>query len=208
MASAGSRHRGTESGDHRPTPTDQYHFGAGESSARRLSTALHYTVLMEPIATDAIFVAPRARRSDAAVSWRWPAARARTSQRHGYLLVDHTGSLFNPVAQRVENSLRGHVRASDDPARRRCASRSRYIRTRFAARICNCRCSIRESRSSREQITSQVHERIRQSREHRALPENALRLHARSCPARAQPIRSRIFFSCAAPATANISPRP
>jgi protein-glutamine gamma-glutamyltransferase len=56
---------------------------------------LHYTVLMEPIATDAIFLAPRAE----SVKGRFgeEVSRPDGSLRRGYLLLDRTGSLFNSV---------------------------------------------------------------------------------------------------------------
>jgi protein-glutamine gamma-glutamyltransferase len=58
------------------------------------SIPLHYTVLMEPIATDAIFVAPRI----AALQGRFSNDTERlTSGKHnGYLILDHTGALSNP----------------------------------------------------------------------------------------------------------------
>jgi protein-glutamine gamma-glutamyltransferase len=54
---------------------------------------LHYTVLMEPVATDAIFIAPRAE----SVRGRFGEEPTRSDgvpQNH-YLLLDQTGSLFN-----------------------------------------------------------------------------------------------------------------
>ena len=55
---------------------------------------LHYTVLMEPVATDAIFIAPRAE----SVRGRFGEETARPDglARSHYLLLDQTGSLFNP----------------------------------------------------------------------------------------------------------------
>jgi len=55
---------------------------------------LHYTVLMEPIGTDAIFVAP----NPVALQGRFlnEAERIGSNVRRGYLIVDKTGSLFNP----------------------------------------------------------------------------------------------------------------
>lgn len=55
---------------------------------------LHYTVLMEPIATDAIFVAPRLQ----SIHGRFTNATERAGDRHrsGYLMIDKTGSIFNP----------------------------------------------------------------------------------------------------------------
>jgi protein-glutamine gamma-glutamyltransferase len=61
---------------------------------RGKSVPMHYTVLMEPVATDAIFVAPRAHtlrghfQSDSSNTGGPP--------HRGYLLEDMTGSLFNP----------------------------------------------------------------------------------------------------------------
>ena len=56
---------------------------------------LHYTVLMEPIATDAIFLAPRTQT----VSGKFgeEVSRLNAPPRRGYLLLDKTGSLFNSV---------------------------------------------------------------------------------------------------------------
>jgi protein-glutamine gamma-glutamyltransferase len=55
---------------------------------------LRYTVLMEPVATDAVFVAPRLE----ALRGRFTneSERVGASQQRGYLLVDRTGSLSNP----------------------------------------------------------------------------------------------------------------
>ena len=54
---------------------------------------LHYTVLMEPIATDAIFLAPRAQ----SVRGRFGEETTRPDglPRRSYLLIDQTSSLFN-----------------------------------------------------------------------------------------------------------------
>lgn len=54
---------------------------------------LHYTVLMEPVATDAIFLAPRAE----SVRGRFGEELTRPdgTPRRGYLLLDQTGSVFN-----------------------------------------------------------------------------------------------------------------
>jgi hypothetical protein len=55
---------------------------------------LHYTVLLEPIATDAVFVAPRPET----VRGRFlnETSRSGGPPRRGYLLLDRTGSIFNP----------------------------------------------------------------------------------------------------------------
>ena len=56
---------------------------------------LHYTVLMEPIASDAIFVAPRVERLTGHFADIAP--RPGEFVRPGYLLADRTGSIFNPA---------------------------------------------------------------------------------------------------------------
>jgi hypothetical protein len=55
---------------------------------------LRYTVLMEPIATDAIFSAPRLQK----IHGRFTSSTDRGGDRRhsGYLMIDKTGSLFNP----------------------------------------------------------------------------------------------------------------
>jgi protein-glutamine gamma-glutamyltransferase len=67
-------------------------------SAARLPDAdfrpLHYTVLMEPIGTDAIFIAPRA--ASLRGHFTNETDRPGTGSRRGYLVVDKTGSVFNP----------------------------------------------------------------------------------------------------------------
>jgi hypothetical protein len=56
---------------------------------------MHYTVLMEPIASDAIFVAPRIQTLQG--RFGNDAQPAGANQRSGYLLLDKTGSLSNPL---------------------------------------------------------------------------------------------------------------
>jgi protein-glutamine gamma-glutamyltransferase len=60
-----------------------------------LAHFIHYTVLMEPNASDAIFVAPRI----VAIRGRFGPASDRLgpASHPGYLLLDHTGSLSNPA---------------------------------------------------------------------------------------------------------------
>lgn len=70
-----------------------YWLGGG-APARGGFVPLHYTVLMEPIATDAIFVAPRALVVRG--HFQNEAARLGGTPRHGYLVQDMTGSVFNP----------------------------------------------------------------------------------------------------------------
>jgi protein-glutamine gamma-glutamyltransferase len=89
-----------------PNGDSEYFFGAPPRASDR-SNPLRYTVLMEPIATDAIFVAPPV----GAVRGRFgldsvPPLGPQPSRgyllppggrpNHGYLFVDRTGSLFNP----------------------------------------------------------------------------------------------------------------
>ncbi|HEX4076935.1 MAG TPA: DUF3488 and transglutaminase-like domain-containing protein, partial [Candidatus Acidoferrales bacterium] len=77
---------------------------------------LHYTVLMEPIATDAIFVAPRAVSirgnfgADSGVSGR--------TSRPEYLFLDRTGSVFNPLHNNFKVSYEGSSRVPFIPPAR------------------------------------------------------------------------------------------
>jgi protein-glutamine gamma-glutamyltransferase len=78
------------------------------------SYPLHYTVLMEPVATDAIFVAP------------WPdRIRGRFGEDNGipggpahpeYLFLDRTDSLFNPLHNNFKMTYEGFSRVPDVPA--------------------------------------------------------------------------------------------
>ncbi|MFZ3215523.1 MAG: DUF3488 and transglutaminase-like domain-containing protein [Candidatus Acidiferrales bacterium] len=58
------------------------------------SRPLHYTVLMEPIASDAIFVAPRVEKLRG--SFASSVEHIGGDKHPGYLLLDQTGSLSNP----------------------------------------------------------------------------------------------------------------
>jgi protein-glutamine gamma-glutamyltransferase len=73
-------------------PEGDYQLGSPELTRGRFYP-LHYTVLMEPIATDAIFLAPRAQ----SVRGRFgeEATRPDGLPRRSYLLIDQTSSLFN-----------------------------------------------------------------------------------------------------------------
>jgi protein-glutamine gamma-glutamyltransferase len=77
-----------------PDPTGEYLL---ESSprARTEFSELNYTVLMEPIATDAVFVAPRPARLRG--SFGAGVALPNGAPSRGFLLLDQTGSLFNPA---------------------------------------------------------------------------------------------------------------
>jgi protein-glutamine gamma-glutamyltransferase len=76
-----------------PNSIGEFFLGAPALTRNQLSF-LHYTVLMEPIATDAIFVAPHPEilrgRFGADVS------RPDGARNRGFLFLDQTGSFFNP----------------------------------------------------------------------------------------------------------------
>jgi hypothetical protein len=59
------------------------------------SSRMHYTVLMEPIATNAIFVAPRIQTLKG--NFQEDVSPARTLFRRNFLFIDRTGSVFNPT---------------------------------------------------------------------------------------------------------------
>ena len=75
-----------------PNPDGDYWF-ASPRPDRENFYSLHYTVLMEPVATDAIFVAPRV----ATLRGRFgnEVSRPDAWLRRGLLFVDRTGSIFN-----------------------------------------------------------------------------------------------------------------
>ncbi|HUO33616.1 MAG TPA: DUF3488 and transglutaminase-like domain-containing protein [Candidatus Acidoferrum sp.] len=67
---------------------------------------LRYTALVEPMGTDAVFVAPRV----AQISGRFgntPAAIAGLGRPRSYLLMDKTGSLFNPLHNEIKTRYEG-----------------------------------------------------------------------------------------------------
>jgi protein-glutamine gamma-glutamyltransferase len=76
-----------------PNPDGEFRFAAVPLSSDN-SYPLRYTVLMEPVATDAVFIAPRLE----ALRGRFTndSERVGASQQRGYLLIDRTGSLSNP----------------------------------------------------------------------------------------------------------------
>lgn len=59
------------------------------------SIDIHYTVLTEPMATDAIFIAPRLRQLRG--NFQQSMNPAGPPDRRGFLLVDQTGSVFNSI---------------------------------------------------------------------------------------------------------------
>jgi transglutaminase-like putative cysteine protease len=66
---------------------------------------LRYTVLMEPIATEAIFVAPRP--STLRGRFGEDSGRLDDKERPSYLVLDQTGSLFNPMANNFKVRYEG-----------------------------------------------------------------------------------------------------
>lgn len=76
-----------------PDATDVYWLGPPIFSSGEINR-LDYTILMEPIASDAIFIAPRLRT----LSGRFlnESEHSLGQQHRGYLFIDSTGSIFNP----------------------------------------------------------------------------------------------------------------
>lgn len=80
------------------SPYGEYKFSPVEPPVRGKFTELTYTVLMEPIATDAIFIAPRI----AELRGRFTDALPRPAfGNSGFLLRDATGSIFSPAHNAV-----------------------------------------------------------------------------------------------------------
>ena len=116
-----------------PNVGGEYLFGPPPRPGDRFNS-MHYTVLMEPIATDAIFVAPPvqsvtgkfgldgvpAHHPTDAKSFLLPAGAALS---RGYLFIDRTGSLFNPTRNNSKIRYEGTARMSlATPADLRAAS--------------------------------------------------------------------------------------
>lgn len=76
----------------------EYHFRVAELSGGHW-TPLRYTVLMEPAATDAVFIAPRV--SELRGRFGDPTSRAAGVLGTGFLLRDPTDSVFNPAHNSV-----------------------------------------------------------------------------------------------------------
>jgi protein-glutamine gamma-glutamyltransferase len=111
-----------------PNATGEYFFGAPPRPTDRFHM-LHYTVLMEPIATDAIFVAPPVETlrgkfgldgvpSEGAASNHGFLLASGAAPNRGYIFVDQTGSLFNPTHNnskiRYEGTARLPLTSPDD----------------------------------------------------------------------------------------------
>lgn len=80
------------------SPFGEYKFSPAASLAHGHLAVLRYTVLMEPIASDALFIAPRI----AELRGRFADALPRPAfGSNGFLLRDSTGSIFNPVHNSV-----------------------------------------------------------------------------------------------------------
>jgi protein-glutamine gamma-glutamyltransferase len=116
-----------------PNPGGEYLFAPPPRLGDRFNS-LHYTVLMEPIATEAIFVAPPvesitgkfgldgvpAHHPTDAKGFLLPAGAVLN---RGYLLIDRTGSLFNPTRNNSKIRYEGTARLSlATPADLRAAS--------------------------------------------------------------------------------------
>jgi protein-glutamine gamma-glutamyltransferase len=71
-----------------------FHLNSENPAPRKYGSTIHYTVLLEPIGSTALFFANEAET----VRGRFSEDGGRTAfgQRHSYLLEDFTGSIFNP----------------------------------------------------------------------------------------------------------------
>jgi len=87
-----------------PNPEGEYIFGP-PGLPRGEYYRMRYSVLMEPIATDAIFVAPRGEslRGRFSIDMTGPDGL----QRRGYMLLDRTGTLFNPFHNNAKTRYEG-----------------------------------------------------------------------------------------------------
>src|ERR1700723_3006723 len=103
-----------------PPPREQTKISADSPGEYRLdppllpagdSIPLHYTVLMEPIATDAIFVRPRVESLQGRFSS--DAARVGGARHNGSLILDQAGSLSNRLHN---NTKRPSEATSGSPA--------------------------------------------------------------------------------------------
>ncbi len=77
------------------------------------SYTLHYTVLMEPIATDAVFIAPRPLMLRGRFGGEGGVGGE--SPHPNYLFLDRTGSLFNPLHNNFKMSYDGFSRVPEIP---------------------------------------------------------------------------------------------
>jgi transglutaminase-like putative cysteine protease len=77
-----------------PTGEGWFHVNASETDPQRPGVPIHYTVLLEPIASTALFFANNVESLRG--RFNADAANGPFSQRRAYLLRDRTGSIFNP----------------------------------------------------------------------------------------------------------------
>ena len=98
---------------------------------------LRYTILMEPIATDAIFVAARPE----SVRGRFGAEGERSGlpARRAFLLVDQTGSIFNPARNYAKVRYERYVGPADGASRAVAQERPSLIPSGFATHISSFR---------------------------------------------------------------------
>lgn len=87
-----------------PSPNGDYLFDPPALPPRD-SDILRYTILVEPMGTDAIFAAPRAQMIRGQFSSSVDRPGERNSQ--GYLVLDKTGSLFNPFHNETKIRYQG-----------------------------------------------------------------------------------------------------
>src|SRR5271170_2003118 len=90
-----------------PNATGEYYFGAPPHVGDRFNPLL-YTVLMEPIATDAIFIAPPLETLRG--KFGADTIRPGGQPNHGYLFMDRTGSFFNPSHNNSKIRYQGTAR--------------------------------------------------------------------------------------------------
>ena len=90
-----------------PDATGEYYFGAPARAGDRFNPLL-YTVLMEPIATDAIFIAPPVETLHG--KFGADSMRPGGLPSHGYLFMDRTGSFFNPSHNNSKIRYQGAAR--------------------------------------------------------------------------------------------------
>jgi len=94
--------------DWTPAPNKGDFFGASYLSESD-SYPLHYTVLMEPIATDALFIAPRPAVLRGRFGGEGDSITAPPSHSE-YLFVDRTGSVSNPFHNNIKVAYEGDSR--------------------------------------------------------------------------------------------------
>ena len=126
----------------------------------------------------------------------------------GYLFIDRTGSIFNPV----HNYAKIRYEATSDlpivRSRRAAQGVRRFIPTRFARRIC----SFRRARSANQEAGGRITAKSPNEYDKAASIERYLITHYTYTldltGADERTIRWPSFFSCGARVIANISPRP